>query len=267
VKVKREKMSKDYVERFTTLAKKSIEDQMEFFLKSFIFALGDDWKNLATLAKVFKKYLSDSGEGKDDLNVVQAADFLQKNGFERTAQQRKDEIRDIDLDKNDRIAYIEYLLLHYKSMILKEYYKRTGESPKHTLENNCIGVTGVGDKLMDELFTMPLGLDPELERAIEEFMQQKRARENKLKDLTTKAAAGGVKGTAAANEIKQMDTEDLTQMNKVELTLNAAKKKASKSSGEVALANKKKQEADEEARKKEESRKRLADKAALWNSK
>lgn len=87
--------------------------------------------------------------------------------FERTAQQRKDEIRDIDLDQNDRIAYIEYLLLHYKGMILTEYYKRTKENPPHTLENNCIGVTGVGNQLLDELFTLPIGLDPELVKAIE----------------------------------------------------------------------------------------------------
>ena len=33
---------------------------------------------------------------------------------ERTALQRKEEIKDIDLDFNDRICFIEYLLLHYK---------------------------------------------------------------------------------------------------------------------------------------------------------
>jgi hypothetical protein len=46
-----------------------------------------------------------------------AADFLQKHGKERTAIQRGQEIKDIDLDNNSRIAFIEYLLLHYKVII------------------------------------------------------------------------------------------------------------------------------------------------------
>lgn len=59
----------------------------------------------------------DLGEpGKEDLNVIQAADYLQKNGIERTAIQRKEEVNDIDLDSNGRICLIEYYLLHYKVM-------------------------------------------------------------------------------------------------------------------------------------------------------
>jgi hypothetical protein len=41
---------------------------VEFFLKSFIFDLGDNWKDVLTLQKNFKKRLADSGEGKNDLN-------------------------------------------------------------------------------------------------------------------------------------------------------------------------------------------------------
>ena len=48
--------------------------------------------------------------------------------------------------------------------------------------------------LLDELFTLPVGLDPELERAIEEFTAKKKQRESKMKDLNERAAAGGVKG-------------------------------------------------------------------------
>lgn len=70
------------------------------------------------------------------LFVLFFADFLQKHGLERTALQRKQEVifaffviawsasvplsyrcgvqtEDIDLDFNGRIAFIEYLLLHY----------------------------------------------------------------------------------------------------------------------------------------------------------
>ena len=37
------------------------------------------------------------GEGKADLNFVQAAEFLQKHGKTRIAQQIKDELKDIGI--------------------------------------------------------------------------------------------------------------------------------------------------------------------------
>lgn len=46
--------------RFQDLVAKSIDEQCEFFLKSFIFALGDDWPEVVKLSTTFKKYLADS---------------------------------------------------------------------------------------------------------------------------------------------------------------------------------------------------------------
>jgi hypothetical protein len=95
-------------------------------------------------------------------------------------------------------------------MILEAYYKRTGLACPHDLSNGGVGVVGVGKELLDELFTLPMGLDPALAKAIEDFMAQKKAREAKVKELEGKAAAGGVKGLAAGNEIKQMESQVLT---------------------------------------------------------
>jgi len=251
-------------EQFIELCQKSSDDQLELFLKSFIFALGDDWKAVIALRKTFATYIDRSGEGKDSLNVVQAADFLHKNGIERTAQQRSAEVKDIDLDKNERISFIEYLLLHFKAMILGEFYKRLEVSPVEDLSNNCVGITGVGDKLLDELFTMPFGLSPELEKAIEEFTTSKKEKEVKLKKLNEVAKAGGVKGLAAENEIKQMEASDATESNRIELTLAAAKRKAQKNSGDTALAEKRKKEEAEKQKAAEEARARLAAKKNLW---
>ena len=58
-------------------------------------------------------------------------------------------------------------------------------------------------------------MDPELERAIEEFTAKKKAREAKMKTLTEVAENGGVRGMAAANEIKQMESQDVTEMNRM----------------------------------------------------
>lgn len=257
----------DLTQKFNELVAKDTDSQAEFFLKSFIFDLGDNWKDVPALATKFKDYLKQTGEGFNDLNAQQAADFLQKNGLTRTGIERREELKDIDLDKNDRIAFTEYLLIHYKKMILEAYYKRKEMEPEVDLSNNCIGVTGVGPQLLEELFTLPIGLDPALEKAIEEFTAQKRARETKMKELQEKSEAGGVKGLAAKNELAQLLSEDTTSMNRIELTLNAAKKKAGKNSSEKVLAEKKKQEEAEKKAKLDAGRAKLRNVAAMFDKK
>jgi len=251
-------------ESFQELVDMGIDDQVEFFMKSFIFTLGDNYKEVSKLADAFKKYLSAINETLD-LTPVEAADFLQKNGKTRTAKERTIELEDIDLDHNGRICFIEYLLLHYKVMILKDYFKRQGTKPTVDLSNDGIGVVGVGDQLLDELFTMPVGLSEELEDAIEDFMAQKRARDNHLKDLEELAKKGGVKGLAATNEIAQIGAKDTSDMNKIELTLQAAKRRAEKESPELLLAKKKEEDEKKLEEQRKASRAALAAKAAAFN--
>jgi len=253
--------------KFIELCQKDLDSQSEFFLKSFIFDLGEEWSQIPKLLKKFRDYIKVGGEGREDLNVVQASDFLQKNGLERTATQRSEEIRDVDLDQNQRISFVEYLLLHYKGMILHAYYKRTEQPPAEDLSKNGVGVVGVGSKLLDELFTLPVGLPPELEEAIAAFAEASKQRTAKLRDLEEKAALGGVKGKAAANELAQMNSQDVTADNRQAITLEAARKKAMKSSGEEALAQRKKKEEEEAKRKAEESKVKLKARAAMFEQK
>jgi len=149
-------------------------------------------------------------------------------------------------------------------MILKAYYKRHEKEPTENLSNDGVGVTGVGLKLLEELFTLPLGLDPKLIAAIEEFTAKKRAREKKMGKLEKKAAKGGVLGKAARNEIEQMMSQDLTAQNRVELTLNALKKKSKKKSGAVALEAKRKAEEEEKKAKLAAGRNKMAAMAAMF---
>ena len=102
---------------------------------------------MSIISTQFKKYLGEQNESKD-LDPVQASDFLQKNGKTRTAVQRREELEDIDLDKNGRIGFTEYLLLHYKIMVLTEYFKRHEMSPTVSLEDDGIGLKGVVSDVM-----------------------------------------------------------------------------------------------------------------------
>lgn len=217
---------------FDALMESSIDDQLEFFLKKFIFMLGDDWKQVVKLSNTFQNYLDDHAE-KADLDAAQAADLLQKQNGTRTAIERRAELRDVDLNNDDRIGFTEFLLLTYKVDIMREFFTQRPHltCPAHldlTEGASGVGVTGVGEILLTALFHVPTGLaiDPALLAAIDAFMARKKARDTQVKTLTERSTLPGVKGLAAKNELFQLTSADTTEMNRAELTLNAAKRKA-----------------------------------------
>jgi len=53
---------------------------------------------------------------------------------------------------------------------------------------------------------MPAGLSPQLEEALETFAAEKKARQKKVDALTAKAEAGGVKGMAARQELRILES-------------------------------------------------------------
>mmetsp|Transcript_6029 Transcript_6029/g.8528 ORF Transcript_6029/g.8528 Transcript_6029/m.8528 type:complete len:279 (+) Transcript_6029:72-908(+) len=255
------------VDRFAELCARDVEEQCEFFLKSFIFALGDTWKDVVEMSKEFSNHAKSTGPSNRYMNHIQAADFLQKHAKTRTGLQRKKEVEDVDYNHDGKIVFIEYLLMHYKVMILKEYYQRHEMTPVEDLSGDGVGLVGCGDKLLEELFTMPEGLSPELERALEEFTNEKKQNEAKVAKLQEKAAKGGVLGMAAKNELIILEQADQTEMNRIEITLQAAKRKASKMSATQALNDAK--EKHEKAAKDEHARRRatMKQRASMFEKK
>jgi len=84
-------------DKFEEINSLDADAQCKFFLKSFIFALKDNWKEVPILLKEYKKQSKDTGDGSgppDSLNHIQAADFLQHHGKTRTASERKAELND-----------------------------------------------------------------------------------------------------------------------------------------------------------------------------
>lgn len=91
-------------EKFEEINSLDADAQCKFFLKSFIFALKDNWKEVPILLKEYKKQSEDTGDGSgppDSLNHIQAADFLQHHGKTRTASERKKELNDGIRDTHD----------------------------------------------------------------------------------------------------------------------------------------------------------------------
>jgi len=221
-----------FKEKFQSLTKLSIDEQEKFFCHRFVFRLGDRYTEVKLLKVKFVDILTHDDGKADSLSPAVAADFFQKNGQTRTAMQRKAELADVDVNQDGRTSFIEYLILHFKIMILEEFFARKGEDPDVDMTNGGVGLTGVGDRLIEELFAPPQGVDPELEKMMKDFATSRAARAKEIADLEEVVAAGGVKGMSAKTGLDSLKKEDSSALNAIEARIAAAIKKADKKTRE-----------------------------------
>lgn len=232
--------------KLRALEKESIEEQARFFQQRFVFTLGDRFKEVQEVKQKFLNALKND-DGKDTLSPAGAAGFLQGLGLTRTALQRKAELNDVDVNGDGRTSFIEYLLLHYKIMILEEHFKRKSMEPDVDMGNNGVGLTGVGDRLVEELFAIPAGLDPELESLMQLFSVEHKKREDEIAALQELVAQGGVKGMAAQSQLTSKINEDQSAMHAVEAKIaNAIKKAHKKAKDELEAKHKAEEDAKAE---------------------
>jgi len=236
-------------------------EQRDFFVKRFILALDDKYTEVMNLHSAFDI----KAKGGIDLDFVGASDFLQKNGKTRTATQIKGELKDVDVDNNGRTSFIEYLLLHYKIMILDSFYKRKGVEPEVELKDDGVGLVGVGDQLILELYSPALGMDPELEKMMRDFAIHKKNRETKIAELEAIIAQGGVKAMATKAELEKVTSENSSELNHLEAKIKAATKKA-ETAAEKMLAEKEASRVAAAAESGAGSRGKLAEKSAAFGS-
>ena len=180
---------------------------------------------MADLRKTFEELLKHDDGKNQRMSPAVAADFLQKTGRTRTAMQRKAELADVDVNADGRTSLIEMLLLHFKTLVLQEFFKRQDMEPDVDLGSDGVGLTGVGDRLVEELYAPPQGVDPELEKMMKQFSQEHARRKKEEADLEVIVAQGGVKGMAAKGELEKLKHRDESDMHAIEARIAAAIKK------------------------------------------
>jgi len=203
----------------------------------FVFTLGEDGYHEVNELQVKYQDALKHDDGKPALSAAGAADFLQKLGKTRTATQRKQELADVDANGDGRCSFIEFLLLHYKVMILQEFFKRKGTEADVDLGNEGIGLIGVGDRLVEEIYAPPPGLDPELDKMMQTFALEQQTRAETLKKLEEQVAEGGVKGMGAKTQLEKLQHEDSAHLNALEARIAAAIKKSTKKALEQMAAH------------------------------
>ncbi len=105
--------------------------------------------------------------------------FLEKKGLTKTVKDMRDDMKAIDLDSNNRVAFIEFLLFTYKKTTVQMFTAKPS----------------------DHLVAM-------LEEAIKKYkavFEEKKQKEATMQELTKKADEGDVKAKA---ELRRLQMED-----------------------------------------------------------
>jgi len=105
-------------------------DQGKCFLNAFWEEHNSDTEQIWVWGHQFVDLDLDKGKSGNDLDEFNAHRFLEKNGETKSVKQLRDEIKEMDLDFNKRLAFIEYLLFRYKYSIQQFVSRPQGDNKK-----------------------------------------------------------------------------------------------------------------------------------------
>eukprot|EP00055_Hartaetosiga_balthica_P002668 m.4796 g.4796 ORF g.4796 m.4796 type:complete len:252 (-) comp2291_c0_seq1:418-1173(-) len=238
----------ELMDKFAEVTAMTINEQATYFLRSFVTEFSGNFEEVLDLAEEFKKFAPTEGTVRE-LEEDKAHLFLERRGETLTVKELRDALKEIDLDSNNKVSFIEFCLYKYERT-LDDLFAEKDHKIEHLL------------KKLEEAIAL-----------YQTTLAEKQKRDQKMKDLEALADQGGVKGMRAKVELEAMRNEDQLERNKKEIQAGAKQRAAQKAvdqgdpylEEQKRLAEEKKKKDEEERLKREESRKRLADKAKLWN--
>jgi len=251
-KKQRKETMADYSAKFREITEnQTIDEQARTFLRAFVVSFQGKFEEVLDLADEFKKYGPQTGKIRE-LDELQAHIFLERRGETLTVTDLRERLKKIDLDSNNKMAFIEYCLFRYEKTLKDLFEAKPNEA-----------------------------LLAKLDKAIEahkQVMEEKRLREEKIAELEAVVAAGGPAAAKAKIELHQLRTHDPAKDTKNEISAmqnKLAAKRALKNPEEEEkrvyeeeqqrLREEKLRQEAEQKRKAEESKQRLKERAALWN--
>eukprot|EP01083_Nonionella_stella_P040744 110457_1 len=173
---------REYNTQWQEIISKSALGQAKKFLYAFALEFQGKFEEVLDIVQEFERFSEGGGSG--ELTEFEAHQFLEKRDETLTVKKMRDYLRDIDIDNNERVAFIEYLLWRYK-------------------------------KTLKQLFTPPSGVSKELldmlQRAIDEYekaMGPKRAYDYNISNLERQASGTGVSAARAQHELAQLRVSD-----------------------------------------------------------
>jgi len=203
---KEAKSLKEFTETGRTL---TYHKQAIFFLNAMWKEHKDNAEEIWNIVHTMYELDLKNGEEGYSLDEFQSARLLEKFGKPMTVLERRACLKEIDVDTDNRMSFLEYAVWQYK-----------------------VGI--------DEMMSRPQGTNVELEKAeeaVQKVQEEIKSIESKKKKLQEKAKGTGVKAKSAQNELEQLLSKDQTELNRRILTAEAALRRAQKS-GNLAAPGK-----------------------------
>eukprot|EP00727_Mastigamoeba_balamuthi_P007970 m51a1_g3794 hypothetical protein (250) ;mRNA; r:191300-192193 len=242
--------NEQYLPKLKELTVLDVDAQCKAFLRAFVLDFQGHFETVLDQAEEFKKF----ADGKPEMEEHPAHIFLEKRGEAHTVVALREKLKQIDIDCNGRMSFVEYALFKHSKTLKEMFNPPAGAPPRHLLEA--------------------------LDRAIDQYqsvLRQRTEQAARIAELEATVAAGGKDAPRAKAELMRLKMQDPAQSGADEISAAAAKLKAKaalKNAGTSAeeayreeqerLAAEKKRKEEEEARKREESRQRLRDRAKAF---
>jgi DNA repair exonuclease SbcCD ATPase subunit len=246
--------------RFREFTSFTYIEQAKAFLNAYWHEYQNDAESVWDWTHQFITLDHEKGKEGCDLDEFNAHRFLEKLGETRTIKDLRDELRDIDMDFNKRMALVEYLLFHYRKTISDFIARPQGDNTEELMQaQSQLDQAQAALELSKAAYEHAVVeaeksalAEAELKAALADLHEQERAYTEKTQQLTTRSSdqsLGVVQRNKAANELAQHLGEDPLPLRRAKLTTEAATKKAERA---AILAEQAKLESEEKARECEE---------------
>jgi len=239
-------------EKFDALTKKNYVGQARWFLNGFWNDGAESetenvWKFAQKMIELDKR----KKEG-NDLDEFEAHKFLEAQGETLTVIALREKLRQIDIDNNNRMALIEYLIFKYKKSV-----EATVNAPQSDNKEEMEKASRMVESAQNALIEMQAKLEEqkqalaaqkkaedearkaeeENKAALAELKKQEDEYHHKCADLEAKSKEGNiVQKNKAVQELAQLKAEDPLPLRKAKITQESSVRKAEKSRKEAEAA-------------------------------
>lgn len=190
------------IKEFTAASRdNNYKEQGCFFLNAYWSEHSEETQNVWDYVAAFGELDGKQGESGVSLDEFESARFLEKFGQAMTVIERRNALKEIDVDTDNKMSLLEYVVWKYKLDI-------------------------------DTLMTRPQGTNEELKKAqqlLKEVQDEINNIENQKTKLEAAAKGEGVKAKKANAELEMLLKADQLPLRKAVISAEAAVRKAQKS--------------------------------------
>jgi len=233
-----------YKEKFAAITSKTYAAQAKWFLNGFWNnGIDKEAENIWKFAQKFIELDQKKGHG-NDLDEFFSHKFLESLGETLTVIALRERLRQIDIDNNNRMALIEYLMFKYSKSV-EQVVNAPQSDNKEELEAASRKVEAAQNALVEmqaRLSEQKVALEAqkkaeseakkaeeENKAALAELHKQEEDYKNRIAALEKATQEGTVvQKNKAANELAQLKGEDPLPLLKAKITQESAVRKAEK---------------------------------------